>query len=58
MTPAAVEEAIKKAERVSSVEDRQATAMIACAKALLLIAEILERRRDLAYSPYEKPAAC
>ena len=57
MTPIVVEEAIKKAERASSVEDRQAKAMIACAKALLLIAEILQERRGVTYSPYEKPAA-
>ena len=57
MTPATVEKAIEKAEQASSIDDRQAKAMIACAKGLLLIAEILQERRGVTYSPYEKPAA-
>jgi len=57
MTPATVEKAIEKAEQASSIDDRQAKAMIACAKGLLLIAEILQERRGVTYSPYERSAA-
>jgi len=57
VTPTVVAAAIKKAERSNSSEDQQAKATLACAKALLLIAEILQERRGVTYSPYERPAA-